>query len=89
MASCWARHTLCCPELLAKKQIGGVCVLVLQHGPLPSRQKGFFFLFMLNNSKCIDFTGVRNAIVVYIASRTDLVAMCEVKVKLSSEAGLN
>lgn len=37
---------------------------------------------MLNNLKCIDFTGVRNAIVVYIASRTDLVAMCEVKVKL-------
>lgn len=42
----------------------------------------FFFLFMLNNLKCIDFTGVRNVVVIYIASTTDLVAMCEVKVKL-------
>lgn len=83
MAGCWAHHTLCCPELLAEKQIGGVCVLVLQHGPLLLRQKGFFFfLFMLNNLKCIDFTGVRNVVVIYIASTTDLVAMCEVKVKL-------
>lgn len=57
--------------------------------PTALKAERLFFLFMLNNSKCIDFTGVRNAIVVYIASRTDLVAMCEVKVKLSSEAGLN